>query len=75
MFRLPPSNPCFFPFPVNSTPYAHMPIYQGSWDTYLSDLFVDLKQRRPDRVFLLMGNRDINKLRFAAELGDDDLQV
>jgi len=52
-----------------------MPIYQGSWDTYLSDLFVDLKQRRPDRVFLLMGNRDIDKLRFAAELGDDDLQV
>ncbi len=29
---------------------------------------MDFKKRYPERVFLLMGNRDINKLRFLAEL-------
>ena len=35
---------------------------------------VKLKQRYPDRVFLLVGNRDQNKLRFLSELTQQDLQ-
>ena len=35
---------------------------------------VDLKKKTPDRVFLLAGNRDLNKVRFTAELDDDDLR-
>ena len=46
---------------------------KGPHDERLSALLVDLKRRHPDRVVLLMGNRDINKLRLAAELGPDDL--
>jgi hypothetical protein len=34
---------------------------------------VKLKQRYPDRVFLLVGNRDQNKLRFLSELTEQDL--
>lgn len=30
---------------------------------------VSLKERHPERVFLILGNRDINKLRFGSELG------
>lgn len=36
-------------------------------------LMVKLKQRYPDRVFLLVGNRDANKLRFLSELTEHDL--
>ena len=43
---------------------------KGPGDRRLSELLCDLKDRYPDRVFLLMGNRDINKLRFPAELRD-----
>lgn len=34
---------------------------------------VDLKRRYPERVFLLVGNRDLNKLRYSAELSDEDM--
>jgi hypothetical protein len=40
---------------------------RGPGDIRLSRLLVDFKQRHPSRVFLLMGNRDINKIRFLAE--------
>lgn len=38
-------------------------------------LMVKLKQRYPDRVFLLVGNRDQNKLRFLSELTVQDLHA
>ena len=34
---------------------------------------VELKKLHPDRVVLLLGNRDINKMRFTSELHDDEL--
>ena len=34
---------------------------------------MDLKKRYPKRVFLLVGNRDLNKFRFSAELSEDDI--
>ena len=42
-------------------------------DIRLSQLLVRLKSEFPDRVFLLLGNRDLNKLRFAAELHRSDI--
>ena len=36
---------------------------KGPGDIRLARMLVGLKRRHPDRVFLLMGNRDINKLR------------
>jgi hypothetical protein len=41
---------------------------KGPGDIRIVRAFVELKRRYPDRVFLLLGNRDINKLRFGAEL-------
>ena len=41
---------------------------RGNGDLRLSKLFCDFKQQHPDRVFLLQGNRDINKMRFSSEL-------
>ena len=41
---------------------------KGPGDLQLAEWFCDLKERYPDRVFLLLGNRDINNLRFLAEL-------
>ena len=40
----------------------------------VSGELMELKQRYPERVFLLLGNRDVNKMRFAAELHDTDLR-
>ena len=41
---------------------------RGPGDLQLARELVALKKRHPDRVFLIMGNRDINKMRFTAEL-------
>lgn len=41
--------------------------------TYHRHLQVALKKKHPEHVFLLVGNRDLNKLRYAAELAADDL--
>ena len=41
---------------------------KGPGDIRLCRLLVDLKKRYPKRVFLLVGNRDLNKLRFSAPL-------
>ena len=46
---------------------------KGPGDIRLVRALVDLKQRYPNRVFLLVGNRDLNKLRFTAELAKDDM--
>ncbi len=41
---------------------------KGAGDARLARALVDLKRRHPDRVFLLLGNRDVNKMRLRAEL-------
>jgi hypothetical protein len=45
----------------------------GPGDLRLCQLLVSLKKRHPDRVALLSGNRDLNKLRMTAELDPTDL--
>lgn len=45
----------------------------GPGDLRLCQLLVSLKKRHPDRVALLSGNRDLNKLRMTAELDLTDL--
>lgn len=46
---------------------------KGPGDVRLCRMFVSLKRRHPERVFLLVGNRDLNKLRYSAELAGCDL--
>eukprot|EP01062_Namystynia_karyoxenos_P066713 TRINITY_DN60646_c0_g1_i1.p1 TRINITY_DN60646_c0_g1~~TRINITY_DN60646_c0_g1_i1.p1 ORF type:complete len:534 (+),score=99.79 TRINITY_DN60646_c0_g1_i1:59-1660(+) len=46
---------------------------KGPGDVRLARELVALKRRYPARVRLLVGNRDLNKLRFAAELSPADL--
>lgn len=41
---------------------------KGPYDIRLTKMLCDLKESNPDRVWLLMGNRDINKLRLSSEL-------
>lgn len=49
---------------------------KGSGDIRIVHDLLQLKEDYPDRVYLLIGNRDANKLRFASELaGDDTLGV
>ena len=45
---------------------------RGPGDMRLSRLLCDFYDRYPDRVVLLAGNRDINKMRFSSELGTAD---
>jgi hypothetical protein len=47
---------------------------KGSGDIRLCRALVALKQRYPDRVYLLVGNRDLNKVRYTAELSDEDMK-
>jgi hypothetical protein len=46
---------------------------KGPGDIRLCRALVSLKKLYPHRVYLLVGNRDLNKLRFAAELSDEDM--
>jgi hypothetical protein len=46
---------------------------KGPGDIRLCRQLVSLKRRHPERVFLLVGNRDLNKLRYAAELSAEDM--
>ena len=46
---------------------------KGTADLRIAALLSDLKRRHPDRVFLLMGNRDVNKMKLTSELHDSDV--
>ena len=47
---------------------------KGTGDIRVVKLLLDLKDRYPDRVFFIIGNRDANKLRLTTELSDQTLQ-
>jgi hypothetical protein len=53
--------------------YGGDSVDKGPGDIRLCRALVSLKKRYPDRVHLLVGNRDLNKLRFASELSDEDM--
>lgn len=54
--------------------YGGDSVDKGPGDIRLCRALVSLKKRYPDRVFLLVGNRDLNKLRFSAELSGKDME-
>jgi len=45
---------------------------KGNGDIRVLRDLLQLKRTYPDRVFFIIGNRDANKLRFTAELADED---
>mmetsp|Transcript_25529 Transcript_25529/g.31390 ORF Transcript_25529/g.31390 Transcript_25529/m.31390 type:complete len:467 (+) Transcript_25529:259-1659(+) len=47
---------------------------KGPGDIRIARLVINLKRKYPDRCYLLIGNRDANKLRFTSELSDDDVE-
>ena len=47
---------------------------RGEGDIRIGRLLVDLKLRYPDRVFLILGNRDVNKTRLTSELHPSEMQ-
>uniref|UniRef100_A0A7S1VZG9 Calcineurin-like phosphoesterase domain-containing protein n=1 Tax=Ditylum brightwellii TaxID=49249 RepID=A0A7S1VZG9_9STRA len=53
--------------------YGGDAVDKGPGDIRLVRALVDLKRRYPQRVFLLVGNRDLNKLRLTAELSQEDM--
>ena len=54
--------------------YGGDSVDKGPGDIRLCRALVNLKKRYPDNVHLLVGNRDLNKLRFSSELSDDDMR-
>jgi hypothetical protein len=46
---------------------------RGTGDLVIARMLVDFKIRHPDRVHLLLGNRDINKMKLTAELHSSEL--
>lgn len=53
--------------------YGGDAVDKGPGDIQLVRALVDLKHRYPDWVFLLVGNRDLNKLQFSAELAANNM--
>jgi len=54
--------------------YGGDSVDKGPGDIRLCRALVDLKKQYPDHVHLLVGNRDLNKIRFSSELSDDDME-
>ena len=48
---------------------------KGDGDLRIARQLLCFKKSHPDRVWLLAGNRDLNKLRFPAELAEDEIDV
>ena len=48
---------------------------KGPGDIRVVKTLVSLKKKYPSRVFLMLGNRDFNKLRFPAELDGSTLST
>ena len=46
---------------------------KGDGDIRISHLLTDFKDRHPEHVHLIIGNRDANKMRMAAELDDAEV--
>ena len=46
---------------------------RGAGDLRVARLLIDLKRRYPDRVVLIIGNRDANKMRLTSELAASEL--
>jgi hypothetical protein len=46
----------------------------GGSDLSVAEALVELRDSAPDNVFFLLGNRDVNKMRFTSELHSTDLQ-
>jgi len=46
---------------------------KGSGDIRIIKLLTKLKRQYPDRVFLILGNRDTNKLRFGSEMAEAEV--
>ena len=55
--------------------YGGDSVDKGPGDIRFTRALVDLKKRYPNRVHLLVGNRDLNKLRFQTELGDYEMSL
>jgi len=47
---------------------------KGIGDIRFCKLLVNFKKKYPKNVFLILGNRDINKMRLSSELSDSDLK-
>lgn len=47
---------------------------KGDADLHVARELVELKRRYPARVHIILGNRDVNKIRWAHELGRTDLE-
>lgn len=55
--------------------YGGDAVDRGEGNRRLVDRLVRLKRDFPTRVYLLAGNRDLNKLRFTSELSHADMAV
>jgi len=55
--------------------YGGDTVDKGTGDIRLVRALVSLKKRYPTRVHLLVGNRDLNKLRLSSELSESDMNI
>ncbi|ETL82948.1 hypothetical protein L917_16995 [Phytophthora nicotianae] len=48
---------------------------KGDYTLKCYEQLVHLKEKHPDRVVLLVGNRDVNKMRLTSELNDTEMDL